>query len=468
MEVGSMKKYYSPSPREIQDWHMNYVIKKRHAPNFMTFEVALDADADISCIGAIYATLLKRHEVLRTSFPLVNGQVKRQIHAYDPLIFGLMQGECIQPADSSRSLFARMSPLFKDIKNPPLVRAILFKNGGSGFYFLFCIHHILSDYQSLGIIKDELLDLYKDCTNGQQQPTEDLIPLHEYIERRKEWVSYTHEKSLGYWQTVLSDPVWQMNYYSLYERGFRFGLSSALLKGVSGGRYRYQSHLLRNQAGESYTACIQGELLQELDQFGTVTKFSTFIILLTCYQILALRLTGNRHVLMQIMYSDRISPDTRTMIGNLLATVLLCNEVDEEISVRKFAGQVYRAFFNATGKPVYNTESLEPLQLTTRTFLFLNFISKEMIGEQYYEPHEPIKGRKASAISPLYCEASEFVNCIVLKWEYHIGFFDCPFMHYINHLFLDLLRVMVASPDRAVKHIHVENIAAHHHAGPAY
>src|SRR5882757_2198592 len=94
----NMTTYYTPSPRQIQDWHINYTLKKRQSPNILTFDIRLAGHTDVSCLHKAYADMIKKHAILRIFFPLIDGEIKQQIHDYDPVRFalsceGVIEGE---------------------------------------------------------------------------------------------------------------------------------------------------------------------------------------------------------------------------------------------------------------------------------------------------------------------------------------------------------------------------------------
>src|SRR5579859_5802973 len=121
-----MEPCYRVSPRQEEDWHRNYTIRKKQAANVMSFRVDLPGDVNIALLEQAYSLLLHRHEGLRTFFPQEKREVKQQIAAYDPAIFGLQHIDSADP-EALSGIRRRIMADLKNLKKPPLVRGVLWK-----------------------------------------------------------------------------------------------------------------------------------------------------------------------------------------------------------------------------------------------------------------------------------------------------------------------------------------------------
>jgi len=205
--------------------------------------------------------------------------------------------------------------------------------------------------------------------------------------------------------------------------------------------------------GESYIVFAEDDLFRKLYKFKTESKFSIFTILLTGLTILAAKLTENICILTQITYSDRNRVETNDLIGNLLGTLLLYIDIDRENTFRELAKKVYTSFYTSIDNMLYNTESLESLKLTPNSFLFFNFISREVSGGGKYTITAPAAAKKVDAKCPLYCMATEFDNTIKFDWEYHLSFFNRQIIEFLTDSCFSLLQTLMDSPDKPIKFV---------------
>jgi len=104
-----------------------------------------------------------RHEILRTTFSLIDGQPRQIVHATAAIplpvddLSRLSQTE--RDAEEERLSIQEGERRF-DLKNGPLIRARLLKLAEQEHMLLVTMHHIVSDGWSIGIFSDELAAHY--------------------------------------------------------------------------------------------------------------------------------------------------------------------------------------------------------------------------------------------------------------------------------------------------------------------
>jgi tyrocidine synthetase-3 len=143
-------------------------------PGVHLFEGNLDSEA----LEAAFASLVERHESLRTVFrENEKGEVRQVIHspaeagfilnALDlrndihrgQMVSGLVQDDFVKPFDLSAG---------------PLLRASLYRIEDGKWVFSYVMHHIISDGWSMNILIRELLQFYNAHAKGQGNPLEPL------------------------------------------------------------------------------------------------------------------------------------------------------------------------------------------------------------------------------------------------------------------------------------------------------
>jgi Condensation domain len=452
-----MAKYYFPSLRQTEDWHIAYTVRKKSLPNLMRFQVELSADTDVRAFEKAYQCLVERHESLRTCFPIIRGQIMQRVDDYDPDRFGLIFLHCNDPEKLSKIQFEILST-FKNLRDNALSKGILLDMGGKK-HFIFFIHHILSDYWSINILRrefDEFYSGFKDScsfTVGSRN-----IQLGEYFGKRREVVEIHHQETMEYWFHKLSAKEWHVNYNCIYSKIYGKDPGAFRTKYFSGCEKLYQSHLLRRSAGQQYLVCMDSVMVERLDSFVTGSNVTKYAVLISCLMLTGFIMTGNDSVLIRSHFNNRNEAESECIVGNLLGTIYLYDRVDAGLTVVEFIRGCFQKLLESCDHIIYNSERLEALQVITRCFSHFNFIDRESRGGQEFEIHEPILQANNQVISPLFCAAIEFTNTIVFKWGYHLLFYNVEIIKKMSALYFRLLYKMTGNPDARVRMIIDENV----------
>jgi hypothetical protein len=165
---------------------------------------------DISLLELSINEIVRRHEILRTTFTLMDGALTQIIHSDATISLPLDDLSHLASADrdleEERRTIAEAALPF-NLKTGPLVRARLLKLADQEHMLLITIHHIVSDGWSIGLFSDEVGAHYEALSSGNQTTAPDL-PL-QYAD----YAVWKNEQSEGptatphrsYWQTKLAN-----------------------------------------------------------------------------------------------------------------------------------------------------------------------------------------------------------------------------------------------------------------------
>ncbi len=108
--------------------------------------------------------IVRRHEVLRTSFPSSDGEPRQYIHELSELrpdIIDLMQGDEAEREQKLEEELREEARRGFDLSSGPLIRAKLIRMGDEEHVLMVNMHHIVSDGWSMEVIVRELAQLYE-------------------------------------------------------------------------------------------------------------------------------------------------------------------------------------------------------------------------------------------------------------------------------------------------------------------
>jgi amino acid adenylation domain-containing protein len=171
----------------------------------------IDGRLDAVALERAFGEVLRRHEVLRTTFAAVeaSGEPRLVVAPSHPFplpridLSGLpaAAGE----AEAGRLADAEAGRPF-DLAAGPLVRALLLVTGIAGQHLLVTMHHIASDGWSVDVLLGELAALYRAFAAGLPSPLPELpIQYADFAAWQRRWLAGpVLESQLAYWRRQLA------------------------------------------------------------------------------------------------------------------------------------------------------------------------------------------------------------------------------------------------------------------------
>lgn len=438
-------KQYPLSPRQLEDWTYNNNLKPGFPPTIIRIETDLTG-IDIDTLKSAFASLIQKHESLRTTFQVAENQVIQQVEAFSEK-FELMYVDEYTPS-SLHALSEMVIREMKDLEKGPLIRGILCKKDVELYRLYIIIHHIISDQWSANIIKNDLKQLYSQHVNN--QVTDNSLSsgqLGAYILSKTAFYHEHHDNVIRYWKSKLESKSWHADYDIIH----RNLLSPPPTEGTFAWKGLTGADLIANPTGEAYTATISEHLYTQLQGLRYHEKSGMLNILLTALNLLGAKLTNNRQILIQCHYACRQEAITANIIGNLLGKLLIFTDIHPDESISVLIDQTNQRYQEATSHTIFSSEKLNPLELTTGNFVFFNFLPKEMQNNSQYNYKGPSFSSNVWVESPLVCQAFEYRNTIVLKWSYHLRFFNRTLIELIATQFEDILEIMSSDSQTDIK-----------------
>ena len=178
--------------------------------------VRLTGELDVAAMERGLQEIVRRHEALRTSFKMVDGDLFQVIVPQMPLLLPVLDLQKF-PEDVRKVKMRRL--VREDIRRPfdlrhgPLLCATLLKLGEQEHALLLTMHHIISDAWSMELFFHELKTLYVAYASRQSSPLPEVsIQYADYAIWQQEWLQgEVLETQLAYWKQQLADlPVLQL------------------------------------------------------------------------------------------------------------------------------------------------------------------------------------------------------------------------------------------------------------------
>ncbi|NEQ62991.1 MAG: non-ribosomal peptide synthetase, partial [Moorea sp. SIO4A1] len=133
----------------------------------------ISGNLNLNALEQALSDIVRRHEVLRTSFQTVNGT---PIQVIDPKATLNLKIVDLQEIEVKERETVLQQQIQQEITKPfnleraPLIRCRLWQLYGTEYVFSITMHHIISDAWSIGIFIQELSTLYRAFTQGEPSP----------------------------------------------------------------------------------------------------------------------------------------------------------------------------------------------------------------------------------------------------------------------------------------------------------
>ncbi|HYG10141.1 MAG TPA: amino acid adenylation domain-containing protein, partial [Pyrinomonadaceae bacterium] len=170
--------------------------------------IRLSGHLNIEALAATFTTLFARHEVLRTTFAMHEGQPVQVISPPAPVSLPLedLSGLSHDEREHEAQRLAREeASLPFDLSQGPLLRVRLLRMTADEHICLITMHHIVSDGWSLDILSQEVAALYEAYVRGEASPLAELpIQYADYAVWQRQYLQgEVLEQQMEYWRTQL-------------------------------------------------------------------------------------------------------------------------------------------------------------------------------------------------------------------------------------------------------------------------
>ena len=281
----------------------------------------LTGPLDIPALERSIGEIVRRHDVLRTRFAVVDGEPRQLVAPPLPLRFDVDDLSALA-ADTRQAEARRRAAAFCrqpfDLESGPLFTARLLRLGGNEHWLLLNLHHIVTDYWSTAIFSRELAVLYEAFHRGLVSPLAALpVQYADFTVWQREWLKGpVLERHLDYWRGALADlPALELP----------FDRPRPAVASARGGRV-------------SFT--IDHALTSALKALGLRQEATLFMTLLAAFQVLLHRYSGQDDLAVGVPIAGRSRPELEGLIGFFVNTLVLRGDLSGDPSFVDYLARV--------------------------------------------------------------------------------------------------------------------------------
>lgn len=418
----------------------------------MPAAIELKGSLDVASLEKALQEIVRRHEVLRTTFKKINDSPVQIIDPSATLSLPIIDLQSIPTTDRSeklQQLAAEDTQKPFNLTDGPLLRVSLLKLATDVHVLLLNMHHIISDGWSLGIFIHELSTLYQAFCDRRPSPLPNLpIQYADFASWQRQWLSgEVLQKQLDYWQKQLA------------------GIPPILELPIDRPRPPIQT-----SRGNRLFCRIEPNLTQKLKNLSKKSESTLFMLLLAAFSILLSRYSRQKDIVVGSPIANRNRSEIEGIIGFFVNTLVLRADLEGNPSFWELLKQIRKtsldAYANQDVPFEQLVEALRPERNLSHTPLFQVMFSLENAPMSKLElpglTIELLETQNLTAKFDLSLSVEEKESGLKCEWEYNSDLFDPATISLMMEHFQTLLAEIVTDPDRSIWELSLITAAERH------
>ncbi|MFJ1865955.1 amino acid adenylation domain-containing protein [Streptomyces sp. NPDC088097] len=290
----------------------------------------IDGPLDPAALTTAVAALARRHESLRTRFTVADGVPVQSVDEHWNGTLELIEAPAARTGDEEERTAAiadfcrRMHADPFDLTGGPLFRARLLRLGPQDHVLSLAMHHIVCDGWSMTMLLEELNGLYEAALDGRTvKPAPDGVRYRDFAAwQQAELTGPALTELLDYWTAHIEGAPTLLEFATASEP-------------VTGPRTE----------GEVRFA-LSPEVTEALRDLSRASGATMFMTLLSVFEVLISRYSGERDLLVGTLVSGRTHPEAEGVVGFFVNMLALRADLRDDPDFTRLVGRVRDVVLN--------------------------------------------------------------------------------------------------------------------------
>jgi hypothetical protein len=297
--------------------------------------------------GPLYeavATVVRRHEALRTRLALRQGRAVQVVEDWKPSRIEMMD---IRQSDLSEDRPGRVSPISEftqiamDLYAQDAFHCRAFRDENGAVTLGFLAHGFFSDAWSSQLLLRGIRAVHAALQNRQDAALDPVLQYQDYAQAQRRSLDGNLASHLGYWHRKLGD--------------------------MPPTRLPYDHQKAEGRRGRSYFFIDQA-VVAPLAAISQANRVSLTLVLLAAYQLALARWSGQQDILSAAYTADRVRPEFQKTIGFLVANMPVRSRIDRTVDFRSFLLDLAREFYGSYAHRELSCELYEAIFAPEKPF----------------------------------------------------------------------------------------------------
>ncbi|QTA87823.1 Putative phthiocerol synthesis polyketide synthase [Desulfonema magnum] len=394
----------------------------------LSYAFHLKGDLNLTALNRSLETVLKRQEVLRTTFGTVEGQPGQIIQPSQPVDSDLTDLSDMPLCQAREQILADIAQPF-DLKHAPAFRYHRYRLADDEYVLGFTFHHIISDYWSENLFFKELSTCYEAFSDNNEPSLKPLaIRYADFAVWQRQWLSQPGMLAflLNYWHPQLQ------------------GLAQPDLPADhSSGETQRQVEFRK--------IMISADQVTEIRELARRTKVQPFTILLTALNLVLAEHLKTSDVAVFSPITNRHRPELQHLMGDFSNLLILRTDLSGNPTITDLlqrAGQVVSGAIAHQDLPLQLIKASIPLKLPQVSFSYLNIPQETLtLPNMAVEPWDLGLGTNDFDLFLLMMEQKGRTEGYL---KYNTNLFSQTTIQKMTERFQTILTAMIAQPGQPI------------------
>lgn len=422
-------------------WYISQLGKTASRSYHETTTLSVNGVLDVSSLGDALQKVLERHEGLRTKIDSFgNEQTVRENLVMDLPVVDLSSYSGSDQELQLQKCFQEFEAFEFDLTSGPIFRALLIKLAPEKHLLLLMCHHIFGNGPSFSVLWNDICDFYNASKSGIPAASTSVLQLHDFVDWSvKQAENSQASEDLAFWMDEFNEP------------------SPALTLPTD------RSHpSVKTYSGGAVTMRISSETTAIARKAGAKNRCSLFTTLLSAFQVLLHRLSGQSDVVVGVPFESEIrnNPGGDKLYANTTNVVPLRSRVEESTtfadcltSNRKLvlsAHEHQNLFFGRLVQELKIPADISRSPLFSVLFNYESGGFKRSCSDIEFEQVSgdyPSGAPSDTSMFELYWNIADVDGELLLKCNYNSDLFDKQTIERWTHYFATLLESLADSSE---------------------
>ncbi|BFH69022.1 hypothetical protein J27TS7_06760 [Paenibacillus dendritiformis] len=386
---------------------------------------------DLEKLNSVFKQLIDRHESLRTSFEIIQGELVQRIHDVVDFTLNLRKVTQGQLNEYTRQFIRPFS-----LKEAPLLRVELLEIEPLEHLLFIDMHHIISDGVSMNVFIRELFQLYE----GRELPAINNQYKDFAVWQQDEKQQEHKRQQEEYWVELLKGdlPVLQLP-------------------------TDFVRPAIQSFEGATHKFIIDKQRSDALKQLAEETESTMYMVMLALFTTILAKYSGQDDIIVGSPIAGRIHADLEHVIGMFVNTLPMRNYPTREKTFAEYLGQVKENALKAYENKDYPFEELvEKLDVSrdlSRNPIFdvmFSFQNLEQNVEGIHgleiEPYEFNNSISKFDLTLVAFEKEDQFHCML---EYATSLFKEQSMIIFERHFMQLIESIIGNPHKKLSEVSI-------------
>jgi len=426
-------------------WFLDRLEERNPAYN-MPAALRLKGPLDAEALEGSLASIVERHETLRTLFVLADGVPRQRILSPEEALSRLAFHAFLDFSRDARPLERAMEEMTADSMRPfhletgPLLRTRLMRLGDDDHVLYINTHHIVSDGWSIGVFVRELSEMYAARVQGRPSSLPELpVQYADFALWQRDWMAGdVLKEQLRWWKDHLE------------------GAPPLLELPTDRTRPAVQSY-----KGATRHFEVPPEVTEALKALGRKEGATLFMVLEAAFALLLSRYSGQDDLVIGTPVANRNHTETEPLIGFFLNALALRTDLSGDPAFTELLRRVRKTTLSAyehRDVPFeYLVEALRPERSLNHSPIFQTMLIYQNIPIETFElpgiEAVPLALEHNVAKIDTTLTMGEKDGGLTGSWEYNTDLFDDPTVDRMIAHFAHILKEIGENPRRRLSEV---------------